>query len=57
MMSLLTSNRFWTALVGIAVIVAVYKGMPQTTADKIAENILIIVGILIGGMSYRGAGK
>jgi Na+/H+ antiporter NhaC len=56
-MGLLTSYRFWTAVVGIAVIVAVYKGMPQPIAEKIAENVLVIVSILIGGMSLRGAGK
>ena len=43
------SYRAWAAAIGIAVTIAVYKGMPVDKANDIAQKVLIIIGALIAG--------
>jgi hypothetical protein len=57
MANLLTSQRFWTALLGIAALLAVQFGVSQEYALKLQEAILALILVLIGGYSVRGAGK
>ena len=58
MKALLTSIRFWTAIIGVFAIIAVqHLGWSQEYTDKLTQAILVLVGIVIAGYSYRGAGK
>jgi sugar phosphate permease len=51
-MELFKSRRFWSAVVGIVMMVAV-NFLPQLAqnADTLTTAILIVVGLLIGGYS------
>ena len=49
----LSSYRAWAAIVAIVVTLAVYLGLREDVADKIAQNVLIIIGILIGAETAR----
>lgn len=51
--SLVSSYRAWAAFISIVVIIAVYAGMNEEVANEIAQNVLIIVGILLGSSTVR----
>lgn len=52
---LLTSTRFWSALVGILVIVSVQMGLRSEVADRLSTEVMAIVGLLIGSYTVRRA--
>ena len=47
------SLRFWTAVIGIGTIVAVYLGMSEDVANDLSLRILALVALIIGGDTLR----
>lgn len=52
-MRLLRSARFWSALLGLAAIIAVQYGVSEEFANKITLEVTAIVGLLIAGYTVR----
>ena len=49
---LLASKRAWTALIALAIVVAVKLfNVPEETAQSIADTVIKLGGFLIGGIS------
>jgi len=52
---LLSSRKFWTALVGVLAVVLVQCGMSEEKASTISVAIMTLVGLYIGGTAVEDA--
>lgn len=53
-----SSKRFWSALIGLAMMIIVaFVPALQEHADLLIQAIIVVVGVLIGGYSLEDAAR
>lgn len=58
MKGLLKSRKFWLAVVALLAIVAIEGfGVPEEAANRIAEAIMAVIGVLIIGIAVEDSAK
>lgn len=54
---LFSSKRFWSALIGLGVVVGSHWGLSEDAAAQITQATELMVGLLIAGLSIRDPGQ
>lgn len=55
--AIFTSRKFWYAIGGIAVVIAVAKGVDESQAQAVADRVVAIVIALIAGVAVEDAAE